>query len=181
MPQIVGQVRRQCLALGMDADEPLAALLIGLAEEQDETKRLIEEASHKLASSPLVSPQAEKDLIQRLLSRANELSARMAADQARAWWRRDLGIVAGISFALLVAGFAGGWFWQADRVSGLRDTMTGLQYEAFRDGKPAADQWLAIATYNHLGAMMKDCKATVVGGRRRCDVPVWLDPEPQGR
>jgi hypothetical protein len=122
----------------------------------------------------------EDRLAKGVLSRANEWNAKLAADQARAHWRRDLGVVASVGLALLAVGFAGGWFWQASRMEALHDTMTGLHREAFRDGKAAADQWLALEAYNHIGDVMK-CKVTIVDGRRRCDTSLWIDPAPLGK
>ena len=131
-----------------------------------ETTRSKPRSSARVAVSRSASPRPPR--ASRVLPRASRTARRGAARRTRA---RLTGAA---------VGFAGGWFWQVSRMEALQDTMTGLHREAFRDGKAAADQWLALEAYNHIADVMK-CKVTIVDGRRRCDTSLWIDPAPPGK
>lgn len=140
------------------------------------------DATLKAARQPMdreALAKIEQTLAKGVMTQAHEWHAKVAADQARMRMRRDLVMIAGISLALLVVGFAGGWFWQASRIEALQDTMTGLNRAAFRDGPEGAAQWLGIEAFNHIRDVMgKDCRLTVTNGRRRCETAIWIDAEP---
>lgn len=147
MPPPADHVRRQCLALGMDADEPLAVLLIGLAEGQDETKRLIEDAASKLAAAECgISPDREKAYLDRLAQSADRIMRIHAVHYLRAGSLRNVLVAAGALFCVAAACLGGGYWW----------------------GHSAAgrDQLLATCQSGQV--------ITAAGGRRYC--AVWLDP-----
>lgn len=132
----------------------------------------------------LLSPDTEREMIDRV-AKAVPPAVQRTMVSWHSWIDRKVALGVGAAgVALLVAGlasgFAAGWFWQADRVRGLQDTMSGLQASAFRDGPSGAQAWLFIESYNRIGDVMK-CRVTVVSGRRRCDTSLWIDPEPQGK
>ncbi len=170
---------------------PLSALstMLGALHRLFVDGTLTLEATLKAARQPIdreAMAQIEQTLAKGVISSANEWTARLAAEQARAHVRRNVLVVTLTGFVLLGVGFAGGWAWQARNVADVQramtehqDTMPALQREASRDGQKSATQWVGIVAYNHLSDVTDNCKITVVNGRRRCETAIWIDPEPE--
>jgi len=171
-------------------NDPVKLVLGGISSSLDLMHQLTLRMEQLAGHVRLLSPQAERDLIERVsadasravVERAHEAHAEMAQRKARERWLRDLGTLVGAGLLLVLIGFGAGYFWQARKVDALQNTMNGLQRMAYRDGPEYAGQWLGIETYNHIRDVVgKDCKVTVVNGRRRCDTSIWIDPEPAGK
>ena len=164
MSELIERVKRYCDVAGMEPSEPLRLALMAVCE-----------AAERVQHAPPATAEAIAERAACMINVSMDRAA-VTLTKGRMW---ALAASAAIAlYAVSLGGFGIGWIWQSSRIAELQDTMTGLHRQAFRDGKAAADQWLAVETYNHVADVTK-CRVTVVDGRRRCDTSIWLDPAPQ--
>jgi hypothetical protein len=192
--QLIDLVRREH-RVALDPTDPVLAVATITRAMTDEAKaeirKMLDETGaqaerlHRasediiaLSKGRLLSPDGEQQAARIIAGAARQEMASVARSIKFGTW---LGSVA-LAMALLGVGFAGGYAWQESKVAAFSDTMSGLQTGAARDGPAAAAQWRALVAYNHVHDMLgKDCKVTVVNGRRKCETSVWIDPEPATR
>src|SRR5205807_2325555 len=117
--------------------------------------------------------------VERLVAAAAAGAERRAAELARAHGRRTMLAYGGILIGAVIAAATLGVFWgKASANVAVHETERGLA-AAFQSGPAAASAWLSLMQSNGPEMAVGTCKGAAlraIGGRRACDVPLWLDP-----
>jgi hypothetical protein len=170
------RVRRQCLAAGMDPDEPLALLLLALAEDREDVRQLAAEVARASGQRGL-SPEAERDFVARASRDIASETRREIVDLARsikvsAWFYSVIALV------VMAAGMlAGGYYWgHRAGVAEVHETEAGLR-EAFAGGSASARMWLSWMQENQFP--LRCAKLHQESGHQACDISLWMDPPQQ--
>jgi hypothetical protein len=104
-----------------------------------------------------------------------------AAEFVHTYQRRTTLITAGVLFGVAAACLGSGYWWgHRSAKAVIAETETGLQ-TAFQNGPEAARQWWSLMAWNDPRKALAKCQGQAVhveGGRRACDVPLWIEPPP---
>ena len=117
--------------------------------------------------------------VERLEAAAASGAARRAGELARAHTLRTVLAGAAVLAGAVLAAAGGGFWWgRSTQAAVVSATEAGVS-AAFREGPAAAASWLNLMQSNDPAQALATCAGgalTVVGGRRACAVPLWLDP-----
>jgi hypothetical protein len=123
-----------------------------------------------------VDPASVEKLAHAAAGGAERNAAKLARTHAL---RTALLAAATLAGAVLVAGI-GGYTWGYRSARGETQAVAaGVQQAAFQHGPAAAAAWLGLMVANDPVQALAGCSGSdvkVIGGRRACTVPLWLDP-----
>jgi hypothetical protein len=127
-----------------------------------------------------VDPASVEKLARAAATGAEHNAAKLARTHALRTVLVAAGVMAG---AVLVAG-VGGYAWGYRRASNqLHAVEAGVQQAALQRGPRGALAWLGLMNANDPTQALAGCSGDtvkVIGGRRACEVPLWLDPPKSG-
>ena len=203
--KLVGQLRDAARTAGVGRDDPMMPLLSAFAQmirfigtRTASSNKTVADASQRITDALLTAKSAadaERDRFQADLAAAEAAtiqrvgnaiarSADAALTRRVRVFDRNTALLAALALVLTAgAGLGGGYWWGSSTANaGIHQTEAGLR-AAFNESPADAAIWLDLMTWNRIRGGLAQCASanliTTQDGRRKCDVPLWIEkPQP---
>ena len=205
MAELVAQMRIAARQAGIDDDGPLTPLLDAmmltlerLGALTDRNARITTEHAAALSTALRDARQAADAETQRFYASLEAAKAKTVRDIAdhiarsadaaltrrvRVFDRNTALTAAAVLAGGILIALGGGYGWGSlTALAGIHETEASLRV-AFDNGPQAARTWLDLMLWNDPANALARCRGSAVsiqGGRRACQVPLWIDPPPPG-
>ncbi len=150
-------------------DNILNALSASRTVAEAETDRFRAEIDHTAA-----------DIVRRIAHSIAESADQALARRVRVFDRNTAFAAALILFMTAGGCLGGGYWWGSSNATAGIPLAEAVLQATLKDNPVDAAKWISLISWNHIAASLSFCttQTNVQHGRRECDVPLWLEPEP---